>query len=100
MAADLRFVPDAAQTHADKPSTERIGNGVAKACLADTGWPKKTKDRAVSMRVQFADCEIFDQAPVYFCEIVMITIQEVLRLVQVEVVLAPLRRRRRRRSSV
>src|SRR5438067_4571579 len=93
MTADLRFIPDAAQAHTHKLSTERIGNRLAKACFADTGWPEETKNRAVPLRVQFADCQILDKPALYFFEVVMISIEDLLRLIQIEIVLAQLRPR-------
>src|SRR6266566_3095352 len=91
VAADLRFVTDAAQAHTHKFSTERIGNRLAEACFADTGWPEKTENRAVPLRVQFADGQILDQSPFYFFKIVMIAIKDLLRLVEIEIVLAQFR---------
>src|SRR5207247_5825427 len=72
MSADLRFVTDAAQTHAYKFSAERISNRLAKACFADTGWPEKTQNWAVSLRIQFAHGQILDESAFYFFEVVMI----------------------------
>ena len=90
MSADLRFVPDAAQTHAYKFSTERISNRLAEACFTDTGWPEKTQDWAVSLRIQFAHGQILDEPPLYFFKVVMISIEDLLRLIQIEIVLAQL----------
>ena len=45
------------------------------------------------LRVQFAHREIFDQAPLHFFQIVMIAIENFLRLVEIEIVFAQLRPR-------
>src|SRR5438132_11147935 len=93
MSANLRFIPNTAQTHSHKLPTERISDRLTEACLADTGRPEKTKNRSVSLRIQFADGEIFDQSPFYFFKIVMIAIENLLRLVEIEIVLAQFRPR-------
>src|SRR5438132_8532135 len=93
MSANLRFIPNTAQTHSHKLPTERISDRLTEACLADTGRPEKTKNRAVSLRVQFADGEIFDQSPFYFFKIVMIAIEDLLGLVEIEIILAQFRPR-------
>src|SRR5438874_391192 len=93
MSADLRFVPDAAQTHPHKFSAERIGNRLAETGLPHARWSDETKNRAVSLRVQLADREIFDQPTFYFFKIVMISIQDLLRLIKIKIVLAQFRPR-------
>src|SRR5438876_10499889 len=93
MSANLRFIPNTAQTHSHKLPTERISDRLTEACLADTGRPEKTKNRAVSLRVQFADGEIFDQSPFYFFKVVMIAIEDLLGLVEIEIILAQFRPR-------
>ncbi len=40
------------------------------------------------LRVQFAHGQILDESPFYFFQIVMIAIEDLLRLIEIEIVLA------------
>src|SRR4029450_6492260 len=93
MSPNLRFVSDTAQTHPHKFSTERVGNRLTEAGLANTGRAKKAKNGTVPLRIQFTHGKVFDQSPLYFFQIVMIAIQNFLRLIEIEIVLAEFRPR-------
>ena len=80
MAADLRFVANAAQTHAGKLSSERVGDRLPETRFADAGRAEKTEDRSVPLRVEFAHGQIFDQPALDLFEIVMIAIENLLGL--------------------
>src|SRR5207248_6364243 len=55
-----------------------------------TRWPEKTEDRAVSLWIKFAHSQIFDQPFLYFFQIVMVAIEDLLGLIEIEVVFAQL----------
>src|SRR5206468_4622229 len=88
VTTDFRFIAHPAETDPDKFATERVGNRLAEARLADAGRAEKTEDRPVPLRVQFAHRQIFDQPLFYFFEIVMIAIEDLLCLIEIEIVLA------------
>ncbi len=88
MSANFRFVAHSAETDPDKFSAERVGNRLAETGLADAGRSEKTQDRSVSVRIEFAHRQIFDQPPLHFLEIVMVAIENLLRLIEIEIVLA------------
>ena len=88
MSANLRFVPDATQAHPYKLSAKRIGDRLTQTCFAYAGWPNKTKDRPVSLWIQFTHRQILDESSFYFFQIVMIAIESLLRLIEIEIVLA------------
>src|SRR5206468_10060611 len=88
MTADLRFIAHSAETDPDKFAAERVGNGLAEAGLSYARWPEKTEDRAVSLRIEFSHGQIFDQPFLHFLKIVMVAIKDLLRLIEVEIVLA------------
>ena len=88
MTANFRFVAHAAQTYPHKLAAERVGNRLTQTGFADAGRPEKTHDRAVPLRIEFPHGQIFDQALFNFFQIVVIAIQDLLRLLEIEVVLA------------
>src|SRR5439155_12632755 len=88
MTADFRFVAHSAETDPDKFAAERIGDRLAEAGLADAGRSEKTEDRAVPLRIEFAHGQIFDQPLFNFFQVVMVGIEELLRLIEIKIVLA------------
>src|SRR5438094_7487592 len=53
MPADFRFITHPAETNPHKPAAERVGDGLTETGLANARRPEKTKDRAVSLRIEF-----------------------------------------------
>src|SRR5436190_4752937 len=90
MTADFRFIAHSAETDPHKFATQRIGNRLAKAGFPHTRRPEKTEDRAVSSWIKFAHSQIFDQPFLYFFQIVMVAIEDLLGLIEIEVVFAQL----------
>src|SRR3954470_9989948 len=91
MSPNLRFIADAAETHARKFPPERVGDRLTEARLADTRRTEKTQNRALPFRVQCARGEIFDEASLHFLQIVMVAVENPLRFVEIDVCLAQLR---------
>src|SRR3977135_761958 len=87
MSPDFGFVSHSAETDPDEFPAERIGDRLPKTGFADAGRPQKTEDRTVSGRIQFAHRQIFDQPLFYFLQIVMVPIENCLRLIEIEFVL-------------
>ena len=88
MTADLRFVAHSAETDPHKFAAQRVGNRLAETGFAHARRPEKTEDRAVPLRIEFAHGQIFDQPLLHFFQIVMIAIEDFLRLIEIEIVLA------------
>ncbi len=93
MPADLSFIAHSPETDSDKFAPERVGDRLAKAGLADSGWTEKTQDRAMPLWIEFAHGQIFDEPLLYFFEIIVIAIENLLGLIEVEIVLAQFRPR-------
>src|SRR5438093_4286301 len=90
MTTDLRFIAHTAETDPHKFAAQRIGNRLAKAGFAHTWRPEETEDRAVPLRIKFAHSQIFDQPFLYFFQIVMVAIEDLLGLFEIKVVFAQL----------
>src|SRR5262249_5743347 len=88
VAADLGLVAHSAETDPHKLAAERVGNRLAKTGLADTRRSEETKNRAVSLRIKFAHSEVFDQPLLNFLQVVVIAIENLLRLIEIKVVFA------------
>src|SRR6059058_5634574 len=88
MSADFCFVAHAAETDPDKFSAQCVGNRLTETGFAHARRPKKTEDRAVSVRIEFAHRQIFDQPLFHLLQVVMIAIENFLRLVEIKIVLA------------
>src|SRR5438876_9994813 len=88
MSADFCFVAHAAETDPNEFSAQSVGNRLTETGFAYARRPKKTEDRAVPMRIEFAHRQIFDQALFHLFQIVMIAIENFLRLVEIKIVLA------------
>src|SRR4029077_4148922 len=88
MTANLRFIAHSAETDSYKFAVQRVGNRLTQTGFAYAGWPEKTEDRAVSLRIEFPHGQIFDQPLLNFFQIVMIAIKDLLRLIEVEIVFA------------
>ena len=88
MTANLRFIAHPPETDPHKLATERVGDRLTETGFAYAGWPEKTEDRAVSLRIEFPYREIFDESLLNFFQIVVIAIKDLLRLIEIEVVIA------------
>src|SRR5262249_22002564 len=51
MPPDLRFITNAAETHARKLAPERVGYGLAEAGLSNPRRAEKAEDRAAPLRI-------------------------------------------------
>src|SRR5215208_2980229 len=90
MTANLRFIAHSAETDPHKFAAQRVGNRLAETGFAYAGRTEKTEDRAVSLRIEFSNGQIFDQPLLNFFQIVVIAIKDLLRLIEIEIVLAHL----------
>src|SRR5262245_38789685 len=86
MAADFSLVMNAAQAHADKLSPERARDRFSKRCLADARRSNEAKDRALGILLQFAHGEMFDNTIFDLLQTIVVFIQNLLRLLQIEIV--------------
>src|SRR3981081_2975925 len=91
MTANFRLVANATETDPREFAAQRIGDRLTETGFADSGRPEETHDWAVTFRVEFADGEILDQPLLYLFQIVMIAIEDLLRLIEIEVVFAEFR---------
>src|SRR5689334_6237538 len=88
MSANFGFVANSAQAHPNKLSLKRISHGLTQARFPDTGRSKQTENRALAKRVELAHSEIFNQPALYFDQVIMVAIENLLGLVEIEIVLA------------
>src|SRR6476620_5930571 len=86
MTANLRFISHSTEADPHKLATQRIGDRLSQTRFAYAGWPEKTEDCAVSVRIQFPHGQIFDQPLLNFFQIVVIAIKDLLRLIEIEIV--------------
>src|SRR6202030_2377474 len=91
MTANFRFVANATETDPREFAAQRIGDRLTETGFADSGRPEETHDRAVTFRVELADREIFDEPLLYLLQIVVIAVEDLLRLIEIEVVFAEFR---------
>src|SRR5258707_612464 len=87
MPADLRLVPHAAQRDAGKLPAQRVRHALAEGCLADAGRSNEAKDRALDLFLELDDRQEFQQAVLYFRQAKMLLIQNLLRHLEVKLVL-------------
>src|SRR5215475_10497922 len=88
MAADFCLVAHPAETDPHEFATQRVSDRLAETGFADAGRPEKTEDSTVSLRIEFAHGEIFDQPFLNLFKIVVIAIENLLCLIEIEVILA------------
>src|SRR6185369_2492702 len=62
MAANLGFIPHAAERHADELAPERVRDRARERRLADARRADEAQDRSFHLRIQFADSEVFEDA--------------------------------------
>src|SRR5438309_2129487 len=87
-SSSCRFIAHTAQADSHKFASERICNRLALTRLDHTRRAEKTEDRAVPLRIEFADGQVFDQSFLNFFQVVMVAIKNLLRLIEIEAVLA------------
>src|SRR5262249_16132378 len=88
MAADFCLVAHPAETDPHEFATQRVSDRLAETGFADAGRSEKTEDSTVSLRIEFAHGEIFDQPFLSLFKIVVIAIENLLCLIEIEVILA------------
>ena len=84
MAADFRLVVHAAERDAHEFAVHGARDRLAERGLADAGRPDEAQDRRLALRRQFADGEIFDDAPLDLVEVVVILVENTARLRDVD----------------
>ena len=87
MAADLRFVSDAADRDADELPVEGAGDRLAEATSSDPGRADEAEDGAGQVGLQLRDGEVLDDALLDLLEVVVILVEDAPGPFQVEVVL-------------
>ena len=86
VAADVGLVAHAAQRDADELSAHRFGDRFAERRLADARRADEAEDRAAAVGLELADGQIFDDPPLDLVQVVVIAVEDLPRLVQVELV--------------
>src|SRR4029079_1833078 len=79
MTADFRFVPDAAQRHAHKFATRRIGNRFAKRSLADAGRTDEAQNGPFQLIRTRLYGEVLEDALLDLVEAIVLLIEDRLR---------------------
>jgi hypothetical protein len=87
VAADLGLVADAAHGDADELAAKGTRDRLAERSLADSGRPDEAEDRSRDVVLQLRDRELLDDALLDLLEVVVVLVEDLSRLVQVEVVL-------------
>src|SRR4029077_20342027 len=82
------FIAHSTEADPHKLATQRVGDRLTQTGFAYAGRPEKTEDRVVALRIEFSLREIFDESLLNFFQIVVIAIKDLLRLLEVEIVLA------------
>ena len=88
MAADFRFVMDAAQGNAGKFASHGAGNGLGERGLADAWGAYETDDGRFRIGRKDADSEVFQNAFFDLGEAVVVFVQDFFRVGQVQEVVA------------
>src|SRR5689334_16025613 len=86
MAANFRFISLSAEPVRQKFRPKAAAVGLPRTCFAHAGWTKETEDRAVPLWIEFTYRQIFDQPLLNFFQIVVIAIKDLLRLIEIEIV--------------
>ena len=87
MAADLGLVADAADRDALELAAERLGDRLAEARLADAGRADEAEDRARRVGLELSHREVLEDAVLDLLEVVVVLVEDLARVVDVEVVL-------------
>ena len=86
VAADLGFIPHAAQTDAHILAAQAFGDGACNAGLADARRAHKADDLCLHVRCQFAHGQRFQNAVLDLLQAVVVTVQNLLGTGNVQVV--------------
>ena len=84
MAAQFRLVVHAAQADALEFAAHRAGDRLAERGLADAGGADEAEDRRLTLRLQLAHGEVFDDAPLDLVQIVMVLVEDAPRFDDVD----------------
>ena len=84
MTADLGFVANAAQGHADESAAEGARDRPAERRLADARRPDETEDRAVQATDQPEDGDVIEDAVLDLLEAVVVLVQHAPRVLDVQ----------------
>ena len=87
MAADRRFIPDAAQTQTDILPVQAFCDGARNAGLADTRRADETDDLPLDVRSQFADGQYLKDPVFDLFQAVVVAVKDLLRLGNVQIIL-------------
>ena len=85
MAANFRFVVHTAQRDAHELASQRARNGFAERRLADARRPDEAQDRSLHTRLQFLDRQVIENAFLDLHQVVVIFVENGLRLGNVDV---------------
>jgi hypothetical protein len=87
VAPDLGLVSDAADRDAHELAPERAGNRLPERGLADSWRPDEAEDRPREILLELRDGEMLDDPLLHLLEVVVVLVEDLARLVEVEVVL-------------
>jgi hypothetical protein len=76
----FRLRPACHQRHTNELASHGFGNGSAQRCLAHARRPDKAEEWVLSAGLEFDDGQVLENAFLDFVEIVVIAIQNILRL--------------------
>ena len=86
VAADLRFVVNPSERGADEVSPHGPGNGAAQGGLPDAGRSDEAEDGPLGTLCEFADGQVLKDSLLDLFEIVVVLVEDLLRLLDVDVV--------------
>ena len=85
MTADISFIPNAAETHADIFAAESSGNTAADRSFAGAGSAHEEQDRALLLLTKVHDRDLLNDTLFDFLQSIMILIENLLRLVKINI---------------
>ena len=81
MATDLRLITDAAKADPYIAAVQRLRNALSDTRLAGTRRPHKEQNRTGLLFVERHDCDLLNDALLYFFQSVMILVQNLFCLI-------------------
>ena len=87
VAADLGLVAHAAERDADELAPQRARDRAAERRLADAGRPDEAQDRPLLVGLELAHRQVLEDALLDLLEVVVVGVEDVARLLDVELVL-------------
>ena len=84
VATNFRLVVHAAEAHPHKLAVHRARDRLAERGLADAGRPDETQNGRLAVWREFAHGEVFDDAPFYFFQAIMVVVENASRLGDVD----------------